>query len=1324
MKKALCLILVLCVCLFVACDITQKPSGQTPTDTVEVLKATDNFVLKVDDSKDVELKDYLKYLGSTHTYQVSTEGKGIVEADLADGVLTISAKIAGTEKITVKLGDKSVVFTVTVTEEYVEPDFTAINALIAEKIAEQGDYTAESYGAYIQTIDVAAAAIAVEGITQARVDELANAINAAKAALAIREIEVKEAQAQFAVFADSELTIDYNSYFDTKELSNVTFEYETDLTLTSDGSVLTLNTTGVELKVYTITLKALYNNEVKKTVELTVEVVSEPTVNVIQEELVFNLDLYEIGKEFSLNLSANLVVAGDLQLTYFVNGTAAEDKYSTSLTEGEHVLNVVVKYTVEVEKQVEYKVILKVIDTTKYNVVNGSFNNGLDGWILEGDEFAGISEHSAFWVEGYPMFNVGKYFDGYAKDNLEPNHGTLTSTYFTLGGNGYITFMLGGAGNPNCFIKVEDKDGNILAIYRNTEFRDFTAEDNQLTVEERKAMIGNKINLCNLVKYKADLSQHIGKEIRIVLVDNAEMPWGLMFFDELDTYHAEEIGSEYVLAENQLADLTEAKAVLAGKITEQGDYTEASFTQYANAVKALEEAVNNPYVTQASVNELLALVNEASAGLTVREIEVKEAQTQFKVVIGRVLTLGYNDFFDTKELSNITFKYTSELELGVNNNVLTLNTAGVQAKVYTIVLEALYNNESKATVTLSVEITEDMTPTLNDTSLEIKQDKYLCGKDKFELDLAAYINNPGNLELTYTVDGSKLDSSAYTHSFDDKTSNVKVVVGYEIDGVAGQLEFTISLTLIDSTPYRVINGDFETGDLTGWTKVGRVGAIISDANYWIWEDGGYTYNKDGEYFFSAYGDENEAAYGYLKSSVFTVGGNGWITFKLGAGQDVQLINVQIVDAETGKILKSFGNTAWSEFTDGVKSGCTLVAYKADISDLKGEKVYIKVVDNDHDYYGLFFVDSFNTYHTDIPGDEFNLADNLGISGNVHQVFNGDFERGDLYGWHNIGFVGDISDNNAYWEDRYHALEGKYFFSSYAPNVAEVNSGYLESSPFEVGGNGWITFKYGGALNSSLTNIQVIDATTNEVLKVLWKDKWEDSQACTLYAYKADLSEFIGRAVYLKFTDYAWKDYGLFFVDSICTYYTSVPGDEFASASTVELVDYVINGDFEAGNLSGWVCVEGEVPGEVLNGSDYFGGSLNKDGDWSFQAVEIAGSGYNTEYRKGIIRSNTFVLNANSLFSFKLGGGNHPDEEGIRIVNAMTGEVIAQFTNTSNSEGRMTQYHYQFNNAEAIQCYVEIFDHREGGWGLVGVDSLYVNTDSVREGSVEAINQKK
>ena len=71
----------------------------------------------------------------------------------------------------------------------------------------------------------------------------------------------------------------------------------------------------------------------------------------------------------------------------------------------------------------------------------------------------------------------------------------------------------------------------------------------------------------------------------------------------------------------------------------------------------MEDAVNNPYITQARVDELIGTLNTTYNALALREIETKEAQTEFIVIVNELLNVKYVDYFDIKELSSVTFEY-------------------------------------------------------------------------------------------------------------------------------------------------------------------------------------------------------------------------------------------------------------------------------------------------------------------------------------------------------------------------------------------------------------------------------------------------------------------------------------------------------------------------------------------------------------------------------------------------------------------------------------------------------------------------------------------
>ena len=59
------------------------------------------------------------------------------------------------------------------------------------------------------------------------------------------------------------------------------------------------------------------------------------------------------------------------------------------------------------------------------------------------------------------------------------------------------------------------------------------------------------------------------------------------------------------------------------------------------------------------------------------------------------------------------------------------------------------------------------------------------------------------------LNDTELESSLYTHAFDNNTHVLLVTVDYVLDGVEACLQYTINLTLIDTTAYRLYNGDFE-----------------------------------------------------------------------------------------------------------------------------------------------------------------------------------------------------------------------------------------------------------------------------------------------------------------------------------------------------------------------------------------------------------------------------------------------------------------------------------------------------------------------------------
>ena len=383
----------------------------------------------------------------------------------------------------------------------------------------------------------------------------------------------------------------------------------------------------------------------KGTAEVTVtcgEITAVITVNVayppasVKQEEVSDSEVHDLySGALTLDLSANINYSSQIE-SYKVNGVAVEgSSYTVSGnftdTESEVVLTVTAVSENGVEIEYIYKV--KVKDTSSYRVANGGFDDGLDGWTMDGD-IGEISASKTFW-ENLPMFNDGNYFRGESK---EGNVGTLTSPEFKIGGTGKISFALG-AGN-GCFVTLESSAGEVLAVWRNYKFEDVGVWDADKIGTEQFAL--------NLVTYVADLAQWQGETVRIVINDCATEKIGFVTFDSLVTYYAagEELPKGYT-ALNELADVTALTEKIAeAEAIEQGDYTDESYAHLGEKIAEAKELASKKGVTQSEIDGALNAITVAVNSLALRVPSETDAEKVIVLKSGAEATVDVLKYVD------------------------------------------------------------------------------------------------------------------------------------------------------------------------------------------------------------------------------------------------------------------------------------------------------------------------------------------------------------------------------------------------------------------------------------------------------------------------------------------------------------------------------------------------------------------------------------------------------------------------------------------------------------------------------------------------------
>ena len=582
-------------------------------------------------------------------------------------------------------------------------------------------------------------------------------------------------------------------------------------------------------------------------------------------------------------------------------------------------------------------------------VENGNFETGsLNGWlIVEGEAFSnyGVTKSPTYFVEEIPYNQDGEWHYGYYRPEAT---GVMRSNTFTLAGSGFISYKLGGCQhNDLAYLK-------IMRIADDGEGEELLRVSNYLYSEFQFPYAQNGCRELNMLQYYLDLSDYIGDKLYIEVVDNDTDWWygTCVILDSVRAYHSGELGEKPLFqgfaypgvkpadppprpapipAIEPEAEKTSEYQVKNGTF-ETGDLTGWRYTSGKFGEITDDRLWWNKYpYYNGGKYHFAGTEDEGATGVLQSE--------RFKV----------------KENGIMTFR----LGGGKNPNLcyISLRESG-SGKELARFGNTLYQDGPSGW--------EGFDP-YNAIGATINLANYV----KYIADLKEYAGKEVYIEIVdkASSDWGFLNVDSIITDYDEKP---------EGDWNPAQ---DIKPVVQEGSKYQVANGSFESGDLTGWTLTFTDGTSDDLSKAIVFKDtfgwGNYgdgrpvqiAFNKSGRYFFDG-GREGlaEACKYTLTSSCFTLGGSGYISFRLGGNGG----HVNIRKAGTDEVVAAYYNTAFKDMNFGCIAGgsmqATMTTYVADLRDHINEELYIELVDdNGGNGWNAALLDEVITYYETIPG---------------------------------------------------------------------------------------------------------------------------------------------------------------------------------------------------------------------------------------------------------------------------------------------------------------------------------------------------------------------
>lgn len=569
---------------------------------------------------------------------------------------------------------------------------------------------------------------------------------------------------------------------------------------------------------------------------------------------------------------------------------------------------------------------------SKYEIANGGFETGsLAGWtVVSGEAFSndGVNKAKCWWNESIPYDRDGDYHYGFYNPTAT---GVMRSSEFVVGGSGYVSYKLGGCSNNlstylRFYVKTDDGD-KVVGQFSNFKYWNC-----------HFPFVHNGMRLLNLVQYYADFSEYLGKTMYIEVVDEntSADELGCITLDSVKTYYETkpEWYDSLAFEAQTDPDLFDIEPVSPHQVT-NGTFETGDFTGWTMV---------------GDIGE----ISDAS-GWWDKNFPYNKK--------GTYLFTGIN-----KEKSVGTLTSSAFTLGGTGDMTFRLGGGGNPVKCYVSIIDA--ETEEELVRFANLGFRDNDTVGLNINSFLANMISYHANL----IDMGIEAGREIKIRITDNATsnwGLITADSFITYYESADTLPKKTVEARDI------LPFVPT-----DNEHTILNGGFELGDMTGWTVVGgaEIDGVEMGDTFWNEE---IPYNNGGLFHFDGWKAAPEHTVYSLRSETFTLGGSGFISFKM-AGRTAA---VKVYKAgETPELIAEYKNTAFSdESFPYVDSGCrlaTMTTFFADLSAHEGETLFVELCNCESETdengellsWGLAFFDDIVTYHESAPtADKFDTV---------------------------------------------------------------------------------------------------------------------------------------------------------------------------------------------------------------------------------------------------------------------------------------------------------------------------------------------------------------